>query len=623
MNYPTQGGRRVAIVDPPEKHWEAKLEEESAYNPPKAQTGAFHGLSASGNVTGPLIYANYGSEGDFKTLSDMGINLKGAVVLVRYYGTQSDRAMKVKYAQDAGASGILIYSDPADDGFKKGEVWPMGRWRPQDSVQRGTVALTSWIAGDVLTPGLPSTQDAKRMPKDKNPALPTIPSLPLAWRDAQKLLQAIRGFGTEVPQDWVGAVPNVGEKWFSGHHDTSPKVNLQNFQDEVEKQRVTNIFGSFTGMEESAKKIIIGNHRDSWCFGAADPGSGTAVMLEVARVLGDLRFQGWRPLRTIEFASWDAEEYNLIGSTEHVEANMDELRRNAVAYINVDVGVTGEKLWANGSPIFRNAWLRALNRVQDPIHNVTLKELWHAQKSDMGGLGAGSDYVAFQDMAGCSSLDFGFQGEEHGDMYHSCYETFEWVAKFGDPEFRYHNVLAQVWALLILELAQEPILPFKLDDYAASLQHEAHTLIEWARGKATSGKGKSKGRFDVTMFQPLLDAVKMFTERAPKFHAWSDWWYDQVYATSGFESPGLTIQRLNHNKQMTDFETNLLDLPRGKDDKEAHGVSLLSRVHYLPRRRYANLNCAIDSRTRPVQTHCLWPRCFRLGVRRSDLPFCA
>jgi hypothetical protein len=566
LNYPKKGGRKVAIVDPPEKTWEAKLEEESAYNPPKVQTDNFHGYSASGNVTGPLIYVNYGHKKDFKRLSDSGVDVKGTVVLMRYYGTQSDLGIKVKAAQDAGAAGVLIYSDPAEDGFKKGEVWPTGRWRPEDSVQRGSVALTSWIVGDPLTPGVPSTKKQNRMPKDKNPALPTIPSIPLSARDAQKLLQSLQGIGEELPHDWVGAVPKVGDKWYSGHPDGSPKVYLQNFQDEVEQQRIQNVFGSFIGNEDKAKKIIIGNHRDSWCFGAADPGSGTAVMLEVARVLGELRTQGWRPLRTIEFASWDAGEYNLVGSTEHVEANMDDIRADAIAYINVDVGVTGDKLWANGSPIFKNAWIRALGRLQDPRQNITLKDLWFENNDKIGGLGVGSDYVAFQDMAGCSSLDFGFEGPKHGDMYHSCYETFDWVSKYVDPGFEYHALLAKLWALLILELAQEPILPFELKDYAETLQEETKGLLDWTETKGSN--------YDIDMFQPLVDAVAHFGNRVAPFKRWEDIWYEQVYGTGGFESPGLTVQRLAHNNKKTSFDTHLLDLPKGKDEMyQDHGVS--------------------------------------------------
>lgn len=569
MNYPKKDGRRVAIVNPPEKAWEARLEEGSAYDPPRSQTAAFHGMSASGNVTGPLIYANYGHKKDFKRLWDSGVDVQGAIVLVRYYGTQSDRGMKIKAAQDAGVAGVLIYSDPAEDGFKKGEVWPKGRWRPEDSVQRGSVALTSWIAGDVLTPGVPSTQNEKRISKDKNPALPNIPSLPLSWKNAQKLLQSLKGIGEKLPEDWVGGVPDVGDQWFSGHHNSSPIVNLQNFQDEVEKQRIQNVFGSFIGIEDKAKKVIVGNHRDSWCFGAADPGSGTAVMLEVARVLGELRLQGWRPLRTIEFASWDAEEYNLMGSTEHVEANMDELRANAVAYLNVDVGVTGNKLRANGSPIFKNAWLRVLDRLTDPLQNKTLRNLWDEANSKIGGLGAGSDYVAFQDMAGCSSIDFGFEGPDHGDMYHSCYESFDWMVKYVDPGFIYHNLLVQVWVLLILELAQELIIPLKLKDYAEALKDESLALMDWTETKGTG--------YNIAMFQPLVDAVSAFSVRAKEFHSWEDYWYQQVYGAGGIETQGLTVHRIGHNSRLASFETNLLDLNRdtSHENRETRGVSLL------------------------------------------------
>lgn len=561
LNYPKEGGRRVAIVDPPNLIWEARLEEDAVYEhptPSQQQTPVFHGLSKSGNVTGPLIYANYGSKDDFKRLADGHVDVTGAIVLVRYYGTQSDRAVKVKNAEMAGAAGCLIYSDPQEDGFIKGAPWPNGRWMPSDGVQRGSVALTSWIAGDVLTPGYPSTPQADRKSKDKNPALVNIPSLPLAWRDAQKLLQALKGHGEKLPEEWIGGVPDVAE-WWSGDK-TSPIVNLVNFQDEVEKQDIYNAIGVFEGVETTAKKIIVGNHRDSWCFGAADPGSGTAVMLEVVNILGQLRSNGWRPLRSIVFASWDAEEYNLIGSTEYVEEHMDDLRDNALAYINVDVGVSGDELYADGSPMFKHAWLRVLDRVADPVKNKTLRALWDEKHSQLGGLGAGSDYVAFQDMAGTSSIDFGFQGP--GFPYHSCYETFEWMAQYGDPGFAYHTTLAQIWILLILELAQEPILPFNLKDYADSVKGYIDDLDKYAR---------EKGDDDLDV-QPLREAADLLDRNSREFQGWEDSWYGQVYGTGGFESNALAVHRISHNARMSNFETHLLDLPQGKKDKGPHGI---------------------------------------------------
>jgi N-acetylated-alpha-linked acidic dipeptidase len=273
LNYPKEGGRRVAIISPPELQWEAKLEEEPAYPNPsnrgEMNTLVFHGHSKSGNVSGPLIYFNYGSKADYKSVClDSGINCRGAIGLVKYYGSQGDRSLKVKAAEEWGIKGVLIYSDPAEDGFMRGDVWPEGRWRPSDGVQRGAVSLMSWVIGDVLTPGWASTADAKRVEKENNPGLVKIPSLPLAWRDAQKLLQSLKGHGQRVPPEWFGAVPDV--EWWSGDQ-SSPVVLLQNEQDEVDKQKIFNVMGTIEGMESGAKSIIVGNHRDSWCFGAGDP----------------------------------------------------------------------------------------------------------------------------------------------------------------------------------------------------------------------------------------------------------------------------------------------------------------------------------------------------------------
>ena len=274
-----------------------------------------------------MIYANYGSREDFRYLKDQGIDLEGSIALVKYFGTQGDRALKVKAAELAGAVGCIIYSDPRETGFLRGPTWPDGPWMPSDGVQRGAVSLMSWVIGDVLTPGWASTRTAPRNSKENNPGLVNIPSLPISWKDAQPLLKALSGHGQKVPSAWLGGVPDIGD-WYTGDK-RSPTIHLMNLQDEEEKQPIWNVMGRIRGVEQPEKAIFVGNHRDAWCFGGADPGSGTAVLLEVARIFGELVTRGWRPLRSIVFASWDGEEYNLIGSTEYVEDNIDEIRQNA------------------------------------------------------------------------------------------------------------------------------------------------------------------------------------------------------------------------------------------------------------------------------------------------------
>lgn len=514
-------------------------------------------------MTGPLIYANYGSREDFNFLKQQGINLNGSIALVKYFGSQGDRALKVKAAELAGAVGCLIYSDPADDGFVKGAVWPDGPWRKSDSIQRGSVSLMSWVVGDVLTPGNASTKDVKRISKDDNPGLNNIPSLPLAWRDAQVLLISLQGKGMQVPGNWIGGVPDVG--WWSGDSPTSPIVHLRNLQDENERQPIRNVMARIEGYETPQKTIYVGNHRDAWCFGAVDPGSGTAIQLELVRVFGELVGLGWRPRRSIVFASWDAEEYNLIGSTEHVEERIDNIRAEGVAYLNVDVAIGGNRFRAAASPVFERPLLRALARVDDPNGNGTLANVWNTTNSVLEGLGAGSDYVAFQDLAGCSSLDFGFEGAEHASPYHSCYESFEWMKKFGDQDFAHHVALAQVWALLILELADEPILAFDMPAYAREVTRYARDLkndvaITAARYGVAAETALDVGR--------LEDAAALFVTNAAVFAEWEDKWRQTIMQQGGIELRDTAIRRISHNTRMSNFETHLLDLPLPEEGRE-------------------------------------------------------
>lgn len=578
LNYPTQEGREVSIVSPEDKRWVAMLEEERI-DLGRVQTLAWHGHSKSGDVTGPLVYANGGSREDFEWLRQQNVALNGSIALMRYYGTQGDRALKIKAAENAGCIGALIYSDPSDDGSVRGTVWPEGPWRPDDSLQRGGVSLMSWVIGDPLTPGYASTKDAPRIGKEDNPGLVQIPSLPLAWRDAKVLLQSIQETGVPVPESWVGGDADFFSSWHSGGTgENAPNVRVKNVNDENDKQRIWNLHGRIEGVEQPQKKIIIGNHRDAWCFGSLDPGSGSAVMMEIVRIFGQLVYNKWRPLRTIEFVSWDAEEYNLVGSTEYVEDNIDDLRENGVAYINVDVGIGGAEedlmFRAAGSPVWNRALMHVLDRVNAPGRNASLKDIWEAQSSTLEGLGAGSDYVAFQDMAGTSSVDFGFEGKEHGYPYHSCYESFEWMKQFGDPNFQWHKALAQVWALMILEVADHPVLPFDLKAYADALRGPyIDGLQEYAEETFKKLGGKRSGLAETGFnLDPLRKAAGFFTDRAIEFVHFEDLWTTNVLTSGGLESTTYALHRMKYNNILADFESDLLDLPIGKEDKGLHGV---------------------------------------------------
>lgn len=564
LNYPRKDGRAVQIMDSKDDKkaiWSAKLEEEEVGGETAGrQTYAFHGHSKSGDVKGPLIYANYGSREEFQLLKDQGVNTKGAIALVRYYGTQGDRALKVKAAELAGFAGCIIYSDPADDGFLKGDVAPKGPWMPGDGVQRGAVSLMSWVVGDVLTPGWESKEGQPRMKPAESPGLVGIPSLPLAWRDAQILLQHLKGHGKKVPDGWTGGVPDVDE-WWTGD-ESSPIVRLKNEQDEINQQPIWNVYGKIVGMEQRSKSIIIGNHRDAWAFGATDPHSGTAVLIEMARIFGDLLQRGWRPLRTIEFMSWDAEEYNLIGSTEYVENNLESLRDNAYAYINLDVAVAGSSFRAAGSPVFKKSVLHALGRVMDPVSNATLRELWDGRKAELDGLGAGSDYVAFQDIAGTSSLDLTFEGSGH--PYHSSYDKFELMEEYIDPGFVYHDLMAQVVGLLILDLADRAVLPFDVSSYGDRLERWVNDLENWVKSKTSKRDGKSgkTGKTEIS-FKELKDAVSLVQHNAEEFEKWEMYWDRVVLSNGGWEANDIGADRLEYNNKMAYFETSLLDLELG------------------------------------------------------------
>lgn len=610
LNYPTPDGRAVEVLDDGGNSiWAAKLEEDDVGGEEVgSQTQAFHGYSKAGEAKGPLVYANYGSREDYRTLKDAGIETEGAIALVRYYGSQEDLSLKVRGAELAGFAGCIVYTDPADNGFKQGDVAPNGVYMPADGVQRGSVALSRWVLGDPLTPGRPSTKKAERIAK-KDAVLPQIPSLPLSSRDAVNLLKRLEGVGQRVPRTWIGAVPDVKE-WWTGDA-SGPIVRLRNVQDEVEKQPIWNVRGRITGIEQGERSVILGNHRDSFALGATDAHGGTAVLVELARIFGELRAKGWMPLRTIEFVSFDAKEYNMVGSTEYVEDNEEELRDNAYAYVNVGRVVSGTDFRASGSPVYHRLLLRVLDRMWDPTYNTTLRDLWNRGQKQLGGLGSDGDHVPFQTITGTSAIDLGFGGEHFPEG--SSYNTFEQVDKHIDPGFAYHRLTTEIVGLMVLELADRYVLPFDMAHYASRLEAYVGALDKWVKGM--------KG--DKVDLGPMKKAVKGLKKLGMDFGAWEMEWDSKVLGGGGWESSTTNAVRKGYNDRMALFETMLLD-PAGVSLHMPLSLAPLSfalpptRLSFISKTLIANEES--DTRPPTVQAHRLRPlplgRLLHLAVPR-------
>jgi N-acetylated-alpha-linked acidic dipeptidase len=436
-------------------------------------TPLFNGYSASGDVTAPLVYANYGLPGDYEELKKLGVDVKGKIVIVRY--GNSFRGVKAKVAEDQGAIGCIIYSDPADDGYMQGDVYPKGPWRPETSGQRGSVQFLFDYPGDPLTPGKPAIQGITRLKPDEATNLTRIPVQPIAYGVARNLLTPLKG--PVRPRGFQGGLPfpyHVG-----GTSDV--KVRLKTDMD-YKLRPIWNVVARIEGQEEKDRWVVLGNHRDAWVFGAVDPNSGSSAMLEIARGFGHLMKQGWKPRRTIIFCSWDAEEYGLIGSTEWAEELANELREKAVAYLNLDSAVSGPHFGASSVPSLWKLIRGVTKDIKDPKSRKSVYQQWQdrarEQRSDtdseplteaqIGALGSGSDYTPFLQHLGIPATDMGFGGD-YG-VYHSAYDSFYWMEKFGDPGFVYHVAAAQILGTMTLRVADVEVLPFDYTDYANKLR---------------------------------------------------------------------------------------------------------------------------------------------------------
>ena len=438
-------------------------------------SAAWTGMSISGDVTAPVVYAHSGNPEDYAVLRKKGIDVKGKIVLVRYSNPYSYRGFKALTAQREGAAAILIYSDPAEDGFKKGKVFPEGPWGPETHIQRGAITYDFIVPGDPLTPGWASVPGARRIASQDAQSLPKIMALPLSWADAKPLLENMGG--PVAPADWQGGLPI---QYHLGGEQA--RVHLKIDMDNSIKPYFV-VEGRIQGADVPDQWIVLGNHRDAWVFGGVDPSSGTASMMEMTRAFGTLLKQGVRPRRTLVFCSWDGEEVGLTGSTEWGEQFGEELQKKAVAYINVDSSVSGPDFDGSAVGSLAPMLIETTHSLEDPS-GVSLYEAWknaRAKKNKDSGdgpatdfvladtrIGSGSDHTVFLNYVGIPVIGLSFDGS-YG-VYHSAYDNFYWMNHFGDPGYRYHTLASKLWGVLALRLANADLLPFDFDSYAQNVR---------------------------------------------------------------------------------------------------------------------------------------------------------
>jgi N-acetylated-alpha-linked acidic dipeptidase len=489
-------------------------------NDPRILPG-FNGSSPSGDAEAEVVYANYGSPADFKKLDDLKIDVRNKIVIVRY--GENFRGVKSFIAEERGAAAVLIYSDPWDDGYFRGDAYPKGPWRPDTGIQRGSIQYMFKYPGDPTTPGFASVTslpDSKRVPPAKATDMPKIPTTAISYHDAEPILQNLAG--PETPRDWQGALP------FTYHIGPGPVRLKLHIKQDYQYWPIWDVIGKIPGSKYPNELVVLGNHRDAWVYGAVDPNSGTAAMLETVRGLGELLKQRWRPERTIIFGSWDAEEEGLIGSTEWGEEHEHDLART-VAYFNLDVAVSGPNFSASAVPSLKGFVRDVTKQVPSP-KGGTVYDVWKAEKLKqperrpgtdssqarrpnaridddvpVGDLGSGSDYSVFIQHLGIPSADMTSNGS-YG-VYHSAFDNFAWFKKFGDPTFVYEQQMARVFGIEAIHMASVDVLPYDYEFYGK----EISAYIDQAKSKATQMLGAS-----APDFTKASDAAKRFTTAGAK-----------------------------------------------------------------------------------------------------------
>ena len=570
--FPTPKERAVELVDGGPK-FVAKLQEpalnvDPTSNQQSEQLPTYNAYSIDGDVTAPLVYVNYGVPEDYEQLERLGISVKGKIVIARYY--HSWRGIKPKVAAEHGAVGCIIYSDPHEDGFVRGDTFPAGPFRPPDGVQRGSVADMPTYPGDPLTPGVGATKDAKRLKIEEAATITKIPVLPISYGDAQPLLAALTG--PVAPEGWRGGLG------ITYHVGPGPaKVHLK-VKSNWDIKPVYDVIGKIPGSTFPGEWVIRGNHHDGWVNGAEDPLSGMTAVMEEARALGELVKAGWKPKRTIIYCAWDGEEPGLLGSTEWAETHYDELRAHAVAYINSDGNGRGY-LQAIGSHTLEKFSNDVARDVADPEtklsvwKRVQLHEIADAKTAErreeirkradlrIPALGSGSDYTAFLQHDGVASLNIGFGGEDEGGIYHSVYDDFYWFTHFSDRDFLYGRALAQTGGTAVMRLADADLLPFEFGDFADTVETYVKELKKLAQDSRDEIRERNReieeGVFQATNdprrplvppaheaeppflnFAPLDNAAEALTRSAKEYRKA----FDAANAGGGLASSGSLAQ---------------------------------------------------------------------------------
>jgi N-acetylated-alpha-linked acidic dipeptidase len=460
------------------------------------QVPPFNAYGGDGDVTAQVVYVNYGLIGDYRTLDSLGIDVRGRIVIARY--GRSFRGIKAREAERHGAVGLIMYSDPQDDGYVRGDVYPTGPMRPAGGIQRGSILN---VDGDPTTPGYASVPGARRLPEESLP-VPRIPVVPMSYGNAQRFLGVLNG--PAVPPGWQGGLPfhyHVGPGRVAAH------LRVRREHGARAMHTIWDTFGMIRGTTYPDEWVVVGGHRDAWSPGAADNISGTVTVLSAARAFATLARRGVRPARSIVFATWDAEEWGLIGSTEYVEEMADSLRAHVVAYVNEDDMAGGTAFGGGGSPSLKRLIREAAQVVPDPAGPGSVYDVWLRRVGGdtaalrLGNLGGGSDFAGFYHHLGIPAAGIGFGGPS--GIYHSMYDSFDWMSRFGDPGWREHQAAARLVSVMLSRLANAPVVPL---DYVAWGTEMTRLVSQLDSGIA--GKGWSVST------QGLRDALTRFTAAA-------------------------------------------------------------------------------------------------------------